>query len=77
MKPEHIGLGNFDENNYVYAYCKCPLPADYTIKWPRIKDGKPHRYSCVCEDCGTEVNFISRRWLCCMEGCAEDGEVEE
>lgn len=40
MKPEHIGIGNFDEVNYVYAYCKCPLPVDYAIKWPLIKDGK-------------------------------------
>lgn len=62
MKPEYIGIGNFDEDNYVYAHCKCPLPADYAIKWPRIKDGKPHRYTCVCEDCGTEVGVISKSY---------------
>ena len=53
-------LSNFDEDNYVYAYCKCPLPSDYAIKWPRIKDGKEHRYSCICEDCGTEVAVVSK-----------------
>lgn len=62
MKPEYIGIGNFDTDNYVYAYCKCPLPADYAIKWPRIKDGKPHRYSCICEDCGAEVGVISKSY---------------
>lgn len=62
MKPEYIGIGNFDENNYVYAYCKCPLSADYAIKWPRIKDGKPHRYTCTCENCGTVVGVISKSY---------------
>ena len=62
MKPEYIGIGNFDENNYVYAYCKCPLSFDYAIKWPRIKDGKPHRYTCICENCGTEVGVISKSY---------------
>lgn len=60
MKPEYIGVGNFDEDNYVYAYCNCPLPVDYAIKWPRIKDGKVHSYICTCEDCGTEVGVVSR-----------------
>lgn len=60
MKPEYIGPGNFDENNYVYAFCKCPLSVAWAIKWPRIKDGKSHRYSCVCEDCGTEVGVWSK-----------------
>lgn len=62
MKPEYIGLGNFDEDNYVYVYCKCPLPADWAIKWPRIKDGKPHSYICTCEDCGTTVSVISKSY---------------
>lgn len=60
MKPEYIGIGNFDTMNYVYAYCKCPLPTDYAIKWPLIKDGKPHSYTCICEDCGTEVGVYSK-----------------
>lgn len=60
MKPEYIGVGNFDEENYVYAYCSCPISLDYAIKWPRIKDGKVHIYNCVCEDCGTEVGVISK-----------------
>lgn len=62
MKPEYIGIGNFDEDNYVYAYCNCPLPADYAIKWPRIKDGKVHSYTCTCEDCGTEVGVVSKSY---------------
>ena len=57
-KPEYIGVGNFDEENYVYAYCKCPLSTDYAIKWPRIKDGKPHVYTCICENCGTPVGIM-------------------
>jgi hypothetical protein len=60
MKPEYIGIGNFNTDNYVYAHCKCPLTTDYAIKWPRIKDGKVHIYNCVCEDCGTEVGVISK-----------------
>lgn len=64
MKPEYIGGRNFDTNNYAYAYCKCPLPYDYAIKWPLIKDGKEHKYSCICEDCGTEVGVI-RTWNLC------------
>jgi hypothetical protein len=60
MKPEYIGVGNFDEENYVYAYCRCPVSLNYAIKWPRIKDGKVHIYNCVCEDCGTEVGVISK-----------------
>lgn len=59
MKPEYIGNGNFDTDNYVYAHCKCPLTTEYAIKWPRITDGKPHKYSCTCEDCGTKVEIIS------------------
>ena len=74
MKPEYIGIGNFDEDNYVYAHCKCPLPADYAIKWPRIKDGKPHRYTCVCEDCGTEVWVISKSYG--PEVLKESGEIK-
>lgn len=62
MKPEYIGIGNYDENNYVYAYCKCPLSVAYAIKWPRIKDGKPHRYTCICENCGTEVGVVSKSY---------------
>lgn len=60
MKPEYIGIGNFDTMNYVYAYCKCPLPVDYAIKWPLIKDGKPHSYTCTCENCGTTVSTIAK-----------------
>lgn len=62
MKPEYIGIGNFDENNYVYGRCRCPLPAGYAIKWPRIKDGKPHEYRCICEECGTEVGVWSKSY---------------
>jgi len=62
MKPEYIGVGNFDEENYVYAYCRCCLSLDYAIKWPRIKDGKVHNYNCVCEDCGTAVGVISKSY---------------
>ena len=58
MKPEYIGVGKFDEDNYVYGYCRCSLPLDHAIKWVRIKDGKPHRYNCICEDCGTKVEVI-------------------
>lgn len=60
MKPEYIGIENIDEDNYVYGYCQCPLPRVYAIKWPRIKDGKPHWYTCTCEDCGTGVMVFSR-----------------
>lgn len=60
MKPEYIGIGFFDTDNYAYAYCKCPLPMDYAIKWPLIKDGKLHRYSCICEDCKTEIGIITK-----------------
>lgn len=60
MKLEYIGNGNFDEVNYIYAHCKCPLTADYAIKWPRIKDGKLHRYRCTCEDCGTEIEAMTK-----------------
>lgn len=59
MKPEYIGYGNFDEEHYVYGFCKCPLPVDYALKWEKILDGKTHTYSCICEDCGTEVNCIA------------------
>lgn len=62
MKPEYIGVGNFDEDNYVYAYCKCPFSVDYAIKWHRIKDGKVHVYTCTCEDCKTEVSVISKNY---------------
>lgn len=62
MKPEYIGLGNFDENNYVYGHCQCPVSLEYAIKWPRIKDGKPHEYRCICEDCGTEVGVWSKSY---------------
>ena len=62
MKPEYVGIGNFDEENYVYAYCRCPLPVDYAIKWLRIKDGKPHNYTCICEDCGIRVGIISKSY---------------
>lgn len=62
MKPEYIGIGNFDENNYAYAYCKCSLSMDYAIKWPLIKDGKPHRYHCTCENCGTEVGVFRKTY---------------
>lgn len=62
MVPEYIGAGNFDTNNYVYARCKCPLTTDYAIKWPRIKDGKPHKYKCTCEYCGTEVEVFVNYW---------------
>jgi len=62
MKPEYVGIGNFDEDNYVYAYCKCPLPVDYAIKWPLIKDGKPHSYTCTCEDCGATVSVITKSY---------------
>lgn len=59
MKPEYIGIGNFNTNDYVYAYCKCSISMNYAIKWPRIKDGKRHRYTCTCENCGTKVEIIS------------------
>ena len=59
MKPEYIGYGNFNEERYVYAYCKCPLPLDYAIKFKRILNNKGHVYKCICEDCGTEVSVIS------------------
>ena len=62
MKPEYIGVGNFDTDNYVYAHCRCPLPGDYAIKWPIIKDGKPHRYSCICEDCGAEIGVLHKSY---------------
>lgn len=62
MKPEYIGIGNFDTMNYVYAYCNCSLPTDYAIKWPLIKDGKPHSYTCTCEDCGTTVSVMAKSY---------------
>ena len=62
MKPEYIGIGNFDTYNYVYTYCNCRLPVDYAIKWPLIKDGKPHSYTCTCEDCGTTVSVIAKSY---------------
>ncbi len=60
MKPEYIGFGNFDTINYAYAYCNCPLSVDYAIKWSLIKDGKPHSYTCTCEDCGKSVSVIAK-----------------
>lgn len=62
MKPEYIGFGNFDTINYVYAYCKCPLPVDYAIKWPLIKDGKPHVYTCKCNNCGATVSVMAKSY---------------
>lgn len=62
MKPEYIGIGNFDTDNYVYSYCNCKLSSDYAIKWPLIKDGKPHRYACICEDCGAEIVVFSKSY---------------
>ena len=59
MKPVHIGYGNFDESKYVYGYCKCPLPTDWVITFNKILDGKPHFYSCICEDCGTKVSIFT------------------
>ncbi len=62
MKPEYIGVGNFDTDNFVYSFCNCHLSTDYAIKWPLIKDGKPHRYTCICEDCGAEIMVISKSY---------------
>lgn len=59
MKPEYIGYGNFDEEQYVYAYCQCPVSFNYALKWKRILDGKIHTYTCICEDCGTKVSVNS------------------
>ena len=57
MKPEYIGYGKFDESKYVYAYCMCPLPTSYAIKFKRILDRNPHVYECVCEDCKTQIKI--------------------
>ena len=62
MKPEYIGVGNFDEDHYVYAVCKCPVTEGWAIKFNKILDGKPHRYSCVCEECGTEVGVFAKSY---------------
>ncbi len=62
MKPEYIGVGNFDEDHYVYALCNCPVTEGWAIKFNKILDGKPHRYSCVCENCGTEVGVFAKSY---------------
>lgn len=62
MKPEYIGVGNFDEDRYVYALCDCPVTEGWAIKFNKILDGKPHRYSCVCENCGTEVGVYAKSY---------------
>ena len=59
MKPEYV-MNDYDDKKYAYALCKCPLPLSYAIKFHKILDGKGHKYSCVCEDCGTEVSVISK-----------------
>lgn len=61
MTPEYV-MDNYDDEKYAYALCKCPLPLGYAIKFPKILDGKVHRYSCVCEDCRTKVTVVSKSY---------------
>lgn len=51
MKPEYVPTYTMDKDNFVYAYCKCELPASYIIKMPKI-EGK-NRYEFHCDICGT------------------------
>ena len=44
----------YDQNDtdYVWALCRCPLPANYGIRIPREKGIVNYHFK--CEDCGTE-----------------------
>ena len=49
-EPELV-YNNIDEEHYVYALCRCPLPLGYAIAIPRI-EGKI-AYAFKCKKCGT------------------------
>ena len=73
MKPEYI-KDDYDDEKYAYAFCRCPLPITYALKFPKILDGKVHEYSGVCEDCGTKVTIVSKSFLNLAESEKERGE---
>ena len=51
----------YDQNDtdYVWALCKCPLPANYGIRIPREKDKT--EYGFECEDCGYRGIVLTQR----------------
>lgn len=77
-EPEYIKT--IDEDNYVYAFCKCMLPLSYAIKWDRIKDGKPHVYKARCRYCNEVVSVVSKTFgreiLDTLDKYSDEGEVK-
>jgi hypothetical protein len=67
MKPEYIGVGNFDEDNYVYAFCKCPLPVDYAINYG------PEVYEEKSKDCIKGTWILTQRGEYIDINCSECG----
>ena len=51
MKPEYVYP--IDNDNYVYALCRCELPIGYAIKMKKKKGQTIYRFECDnCETCG-------------------------
>lgn len=52
MKPEYCFPVDLDK--YVYAFCKCPLPIEYSIKIKRESGKKAYPFKCdICGTSGT------------------------
>lgn len=62
--PELIGIGKFDENKYIYAVCRCPLPYGYAIKipWNDLTEHEKETGACHvhCDNCGTDSTICFR-----------------
>lgn len=50
MRPEYCTT--IDNENYIYAICRCPLSANWAIKIPR--ETNKIKYDFICEICGTK-----------------------
>lgn len=53
-KPENVS--KYDENEYVFALCRCPTPITMGIPIKRIKGVSTYKY--CCSECGTSGNLI-------------------
>lgn len=53
-EPEDIS--KYDENEYVFALCRCPTPITMGIPIKRIKGVSTYKF--CCSKCGTSGNLI-------------------
>lgn len=61
MKPEYVYP--IDDDNYVYALCRCALPIGYAIRMKKKKGQTIYPFECdVCETCGEVILTNADEW---------------